>query len=288
MTSIRPRELSVRDLMTTKVFTLTAGQSLTLAENAMRSMRVRHIPVVDDLRRLVGLVTHRDLLSAKLSVLTPIDEDVRTEHEFRVPVAQVMQENVWTIAPDAPALSAAKLLEDHKFGCLPVVRNGRLVGIVTEHDLMKLLTDSLDLGDPPPRLTVGEVMSTPVEAVKLTQTLSEARAAMALRSVRHLPIVDDLEQPLGVISDRDLQVAEAIAGEASDLTVGLLGSQDPFVVSHDAALGPVLLDMASTRIGSAVVVDGTGRVVGILTQTDATRMLGERLLDPRPAPPPDR
>ncbi|MEM9195349.1 MAG: CBS domain-containing protein [Myxococcota bacterium] len=279
------RELLVRDLMTSRVFALTAGQSLTLAETAMRSQRIRHIPVIDGERRLLGLVTHRDLLAAKVSRVLPMDKEDRSEFEFAIPVSSLMQKTVWSVSPTTPALNAARLLRDHKFGCLPVLEDGRLVGIVTEADFLRLVLDSLDLGEPPPRLTLGDAMTRPAESLPLTATLHEARAAMTAGAVRHLPIVDEQGRPLGMISDRDLRVAEAIAGTESSITVGFLGTESPVSRHVMTALGPVLLDMAAQRIGSVLVVDDDTRLVGILTSTDACRMLGERFLDLRPARP---
>ena len=71
------RELRVADLMTRRVFTLTPQQSLPLAESMMGLLHVRHIPVVDDAGHVVGIVTHRDLLEAKISSLAPLSDDER-------------------------------------------------------------------------------------------------------------------------------------------------------------------------------------------------------------------
>ena len=275
MSTSTHRELTVADLMSTKVFAVTAGQSMSLAETAMRGIRVRHIPVVDGELRLVGLITHRDLLTAKSEAQGTADE--RSEQELAVPVAKIMQTAVWTVAPETPAVNAARLLEDHRFGCLPVVEDGKLVGIVTEHDFLRLVTDSLDLGPPMGPLSVDAVMSPLPVTVRNTDTLAHARDLMDANQIRHLPIVDHDGAPVGVVSDRDLQVAEAVVGRNSPVTVGLLGSERPYTVNAGSALGPVLLDLAAQRIGSALVVD-EGRLTGILTTTDVCHLLGKRLL----------
>ena len=88
--SASAHELRVSDLMTRAVYKLTAVQSLPLAESLMDLKRIRHVPVVDDTGALVGLLTHRDLLAAKISALIPLSSDERTTLELSVPVSKVM------------------------------------------------------------------------------------------------------------------------------------------------------------------------------------------------------
>lgn len=139
-------ELIVSDLMTTDIVALLKEQSLPFAEELMRLERIRHLPVVDDDGHLVGLVTHRDLLGAQVSALTALDDEDKTDLELAVPVAKVMRTDVWTVAPDSPALEAAQIMLDHAFGCLPVVDQRVLVGIVTEADYLALLVRVLKRG----------------------------------------------------------------------------------------------------------------------------------------------
>ena len=122
----------VKHLMTPHVVTFFEEQTLPLAEDIMRLKHLRHLPVVDDSGRLVGLVTHRDLLGA-------VDE---------VRVCQIMTRDVWTVRPDVNASIAAAVLYDHKFGCLPVIdEHGILVGIITEHDFLRFATKVLENTD---------------------------------------------------------------------------------------------------------------------------------------------
>jgi CBS domain-containing membrane protein len=99
---------------------------------------------VDGVGQLVGLVTHRDVMAAKISSLSPLSEDEKASLQEGIPVDRIMRTNVWSVSPETPALAAARLLRDHAFGCLPVVEGRVLVGIVTEADFLALLIDSLD------------------------------------------------------------------------------------------------------------------------------------------------
>lgn len=127
---------TVRDIMTSPVVTLGIGDTLLFADRLMKLGRIRHLPVVDGDMNLVGLLTHRMILGAWISRGNPGSED-RIEVAQSVPVEMVMEKDVCSIGPAAPAAEAAELIERHKFGCLPVVENGKLVGILTEADFLK-------------------------------------------------------------------------------------------------------------------------------------------------------
>jgi CBS domain-containing protein len=111
----------------------------------MRWRHIRHLPVVER-GRLVGLVTHRDLVRAQAQLLARPAHDLLADaaEELSVLVLAVMQRNVWRVTPETPVMEAARIMLDHKFGCLPVVDSqDQLVGIVTEVDLLRLLVRHL-------------------------------------------------------------------------------------------------------------------------------------------------
>lgn len=135
-------QLRVLDIMSRDVVTIGAGESLDVAEQMMKAGRIHHLPVVSG-ERLIGVVTQADLLRASISVLaepTPSEERALMRGTL---VSMVMATNVYTVAPDTPALRAAEMLRRHHFGCLPVLDGQRLVGIVTEGDFVKLVIRAL-------------------------------------------------------------------------------------------------------------------------------------------------
>ena len=128
--------LTVRTLMTSVVLTLSIGDTLAQAEAHLKRNNFRHLPVVDGLERLVGLVTHRMVLAAWVGRLEPRFErpgDVAS----KVPIEMIMEREVVSVSPDTPAADAAGIMIERKFGCLPVVENGKLVGILTETDFLR-------------------------------------------------------------------------------------------------------------------------------------------------------
>ena len=134
------KELKVRDVMTADPTTLKRNDKLTLADDIMRLGRVRHLPVVDDDdQTVVGIVTQRDLFRDALAQALGYGKHAQRKLLDTLSVKDVMATEVFTIGPDASLVDAAKLLTERKIGCLPVVENGRLVGILTEGDFVALV-----------------------------------------------------------------------------------------------------------------------------------------------------
>jgi CBS domain-containing membrane protein len=279
------RRYMVRDLMSGSVVTLTRGQSIPFARELMALKRLRHLPVVDEQGLLVGLVTHRDLLAAAISSLTPLSHDEREELQFRIPVVQVMREHVWTIDPDAPADAAARLMLDHRIGCLPVTEGRRLVGIITEADLVEaaaILLPLLNRPDPKPLLRLSDLWTPAPQVIEASQPLSIARELMLRLNVRHLPVViaDEL---FGLVCECELAIAEALAGgESGRIPIGQLIRKSAFVVNPDARPEEVAIDMANGKHSAALAIS-KGHVLGIVTSTDLARALGITLRGQRGA-----
>jgi CBS domain-containing membrane protein len=137
--------LLAEDIMTTPVVTFFAEQTLPLAEDVMHFKHLRHLPVVDDIGRLVGLVSHRDLLRAQISSLLGLTDEQRRARQADVRIWQVMTRDIWTVRPDTDVRAVGRTLLDHEFGCLPVIDGAdRIVGIITERDFVKYALDQLD------------------------------------------------------------------------------------------------------------------------------------------------
>jgi len=133
-----PRHMKVRELMSTDLVTLTEDETLAHAERCMARGRIRHLPVVRD-GKLVGLLTHRDLLAASFSIFAEVERDEQRRVFSLIPVKELMHREVTTIGPAVPVAEAARILLKNKFGCLPVVdEDGTLLGLVTEADFLRL------------------------------------------------------------------------------------------------------------------------------------------------------
>ena len=139
--------LVVSDLMTEEVYALHETDTLRAARSLMSLARIRHIPVVTAEGRFLGLLTHRDLLAATASQLADLDEAQRREWDEAIPVGEVMRRDVTVAAPGDSLRQAAETLLRHKYGCLPVVENDRVVGILTESDFLRLAISLLEAAE---------------------------------------------------------------------------------------------------------------------------------------------
>ena len=132
----------VRDVMTPNPVTLSPEENLMEALQLMRLRHIRRIPIVAQ-GKLVGLLTEGDLKRAEPSTLSDTQEEFLAVMEG-TPVNRIMIENLVTTTPDAPLVDAARTLWSSKYGALPVLEDGKLVGILTDNDLLGALVKLLE------------------------------------------------------------------------------------------------------------------------------------------------
>jgi CBS domain-containing protein len=135
---------TVGQYMQTDLFTVRQDELIDLAASIMDWEQIRHIPVEDDEHKLVGLVSYRALLR--------LVADPAKRKSDSIAVEDIMERKPVSVQPETSTLDAIALMKQHRASCLPVVlENGKLVGIVTEHDYMriagKLLEDQLRGGN---------------------------------------------------------------------------------------------------------------------------------------------
>ena len=127
----------VRELMTGAVITALPSMPILDARSLMLKERIRHLPVTDAEGRLLGIITDRDIRLNLPSQATSLSVWEINHLLAKLTVGDVMTETVIAVGPDRPARDAAELMVDHQIGALPVEDAGRLVGIVTETDLLR-------------------------------------------------------------------------------------------------------------------------------------------------------
>ncbi len=147
---------SVRDVMTRDVKCLAADDQIETAIDLMQTLQVRHLPVIDDAKRLLGWVTDRDILSA-LPTTSSRNEPVPDER-FRarlfsrkgaltMPVTAIMDPTPTTLSPEGLFVEALEQLSRQTGSGLPVVENDQLVGVLTNVDMLRVLGVILQIGD---------------------------------------------------------------------------------------------------------------------------------------------
>ncbi len=145
----------VGERMTRNPVTILETASIDDGLHLMRERKVRRLPVLDASGKMVGIVSDKDLLHAAPSPATSL-----SVHELHYLLAKLMVKNVMsspviTVGADTPLEEAARVMADNKIGGLPVLEGDQLVGIITETDVFKVLTEVLGAREPGLRITLG-------------------------------------------------------------------------------------------------------------------------------------
>lgn len=144
----------VKDRMTSNPLTITPDTSFPEAFRIIREKRIRHLPVVDEQGKLVGVVAQTDLLHASPSTAMPSSVFEMSYLLANLHVREVMSSPPITVPESVPLEEAARVMVEKKIGCLPVMRDGTLVGMITETDIFETFVEVLGGGEASLRVTV--------------------------------------------------------------------------------------------------------------------------------------
>jgi acetoin utilization protein AcuB len=127
----------VEEIMKTEIFTVTPTVSIADTMRLMEAKKIRHVPVINDEQQLVGIVTLSDIREAAPSIFRA------NEHleDLQKPIYSIMKKDVITGHPLDFVEEIAAVFYEHKIGCLPITNDQKLVGIVTETDLLRTLVE---------------------------------------------------------------------------------------------------------------------------------------------------
>lgn len=263
----------VADTMETAPVTVQSTATVSEASALMNEHGIRHLPVLQG-EALVGVISDLDLLSSRAAGRTSPGPASAGEPR----VAAVMCEAPVTTSPDATAARAAALLASHEIGCLPVVREGVLVGWLTETDLLELLVGEsrygrLAGGDDP---AVRTCMRSDPPTIPGDETLGAALSRMRDSGARFLPVVDADRRLIALATERDLRRSLS-EGASSRTPLADVATSVPSFARTDEPLSLATLRLARERIGAQPVVDEQERLLGLLTTTDVLGHLARTL-----------
>jgi acetoin utilization protein AcuB len=134
------RPLRVRDYMTMDPVTVGPNDSLQTVIDLLRRRDIRSVPIVDD-GKLIGIITDRDVRQVAPAYPLFRDEDEIRRYTEKLTVTAAMTADPMTIAPDAPLVDAAKILETYRISSLPVAEGHRLIGMLTVTDLLRVFIE---------------------------------------------------------------------------------------------------------------------------------------------------
>lgn len=143
----------VRNHMTSNPITVGPDFSFPEAVGILRRNKIRRLPVLEK-GKLIGIVVEKDLLSNQPSPATTLSIHEMYALLERLRVRQIMSRPVYTVEGDCPVEEAARIMVEHKIGCLPIMEGEKLVGIITETDIFKTLVEVLGGQESGTRLTV--------------------------------------------------------------------------------------------------------------------------------------
>jgi len=265
--------MKIRDIMRPGPITVVETDSLGSAQRMMSKSRVRHLPVISE-GKLVGMLSERDVLLAR----------ARNDGEddwWAIRVHDVMSTPVQIAAPQDSLTEVAGRMAASKLGAMPIVEQGKLVGIATVTDVLDAEVREAMAPAPAALATASDAMTPFPLTVRPEAPLAEAVALMIAHQVRHLPVMDERSAIIGVLSERDVRTAIGDPVEYLDLfhraaakyRVRDVMTKGAHAVPFDQPLRETAKSFADTRVGALPVVDRFGALIGIISYVDALRLL---------------
>ncbi len=282
-------------LFTRQTIKVTPRQSVLTASMIMHRRNFRHLPVVDEKGRILGMISAQDIIDSLNFVLS--NPDIKTAEvieSLEIPVERIMVYNSICVEPGDGLSEITKKMTFHNLGGMPVIdEQGVVHGIITLRDLVGLMgTSSDEIG-----VRVSEIMNSNVITIPQNEYLSTAVRLMSEHRVRRLPVVPggngaDAWIPKGILSNKDAlgriakvaaasapgqKTAEASSGSTRfDTPISDFMTRDVMTVSQDDDIRVAASKMMIFGIGGLVVEDSpTGRVA-IVTERDLVRTLSRK------------
>jgi acetoin utilization protein AcuB len=262
--------MTAQTLASRPVLVLDVRDNCRRAAELMNEHQVRHLPVMDG-GVPVGMVSDRDLLASigwwrgtgkHPGAAIPNWAD-------RLPVEEVMSGPLICVAPEDSLEKAAWLMLTKRISAVPVVGQGRLLGIVTETDCLRLYTGERAWQ----QQGVVAQMTASVFRITPGEPIHRAWRLMRDRRIRHL-VVSQEERLLGILSDRDILAGitwEAAGPKGIQDQVRHIMTSQVATIAPEATVTDAARAMSKRRIGALPVCD-EGRLVGIITETDLLRV----------------
>ncbi|MDA4117935.1 MAG: CBS domain-containing protein [Thaumarchaeota archaeon] len=284
-------------LFTRQTVKVTPRQSVLTASMIMQKRNFRHLPVVDELGRVLGMISTQDIIDSLNFVLSK--PDLRNEEvleSLEIPVERIMVYNSICVEPGDRLEEITKKMTFHNLGGMPVIDDHGIVrGIITLRDLVGLMgTSSDEIGVP-----VSEVMNTNVVTIDQGEYLSTAVRLMSENRVRRLPVMTsgngNSRLPKGILSNKDALshlakvTSRRLASENGgggggadsssskfDTPISAFMTRDAIMVSQDDDIRVAASKMMIFGIGGLVVDDEPAGRVTLVTERDLVRTLSRK------------
>lgn len=265
--------MKVWERMRRDPITVAENDDLALALQLMLWNGVRHLPVLRD-GRLIGLLSEREILARH--------DPVYPESMLDGTVLDAMVTDVAVTHPKEDLPDAAGRMSANRYGCLPVVDAGAVVGILTTTDLLSELAWCEVPGQPSDSPTVAELMTGNPQIAHPDDSLLDAADRMVQHGIRHLPVVDGERRVVGILSDRDVRAAignplHHVGRLPQDEGLAAARVRDfmtaePHVIRREESLERVLSILVDEHVGAIPVVEDDETLAGIVSYVDVLRV----------------
>jgi len=259
MTSLRV-QLEVQDVMSKDVTTISSGETVVSATKTMCENNISCIVVVDN-GSVVGILTERDLLKRIAA---------KEKDYSKITIAETMSCPVETISPNLSVLEAGRIMEDRHIKRLPVIEKKRLVGIITQTELTRLLTSSAMWRN------VVEIMTWDVAGIQCKASVAEAAEVMTSRHISCIVTLEE-DEVVGVLTERDLlKRVVGLQKDPADVKAEEVMSSPVICVPPDCPVFTASRIMDNIDVRRLVVTEDK-QLCGIVTQTDVFRAVKKKL-----------
>lgn len=249
--------------------TVREDEALSTAQSLMAWTGIRHLPVLRQ-GRLSGILSERDLLAYRAKEVDWKDARVR----------EAMRPEPQIASPDDSLTEVAGRMAVSRIGALPVMERGALVGLITTTDVLTGEVQSAMAAREPSSATARDAMTPAPATIGALDRLVDAAERMAESGIRHLPVLDEQGEPIGMLSERDVRSAigdparpRRDRAELQHLQVRDAMSQPPICVTEDEPLSALARLFVDGRLGALLVVDRADRLVGMISYVDVLRSL---------------
>jgi len=260
------------EVATLSVVTARPEDAVSKAAKIMTRGWFRRLPVVDE-GEVVGLVTAKDILRAISKAIRRDADPSCIVEALNIPLSRVIKEPPAKVDPYTPLEEVLDVVVASDAGAALVVdETGRLLGIVTERDLLRALAD-LEV-----REIVQEIMTKDVKTLRPEDLAIQAVRGMVAGGFRRYPVVDETGKLVGIVTARDLVALAADCAEnpskASDFfgSVSRVMSENPLTVNPQFGVMAALRRTTEAGVGALPVVSA-GKLVGIVTEMDLLRAI---------------
>jgi len=281
-------------LFTRQTVKVTPRQSVLTASMIMHRRNFRHLPVVDEKGRIMGMISAQDIIDSLNFVLSnPSINTAQVIESLEIPVERVMVYNSICVEPGDGLAEITKKMTFHNLGGMPVIdEQGVVHGIITLRDLVGLMGTSSDETG----VRVSDIMNSNVITINQNEYLSTAVRLMSEHRVRRLPVMPTGDGPSGgmpkaILSNKDAlgriamiasltqpgEKVDAAAGRKRfDTPISDFMTRDVMTVSQDDDIRVAASKMMIFGIGGLVVDDSPTGSVALVTERDLVRTLSRK------------